>query len=207
MRPGRMGENDCMAKRVNRTIRRMAPLAVLLSLFFMHALVFAEPETKVPAPAGSESCGARLLKDQDYYTALLEEIDQARQEIALTVFFFKTNGSRDDRPDRILARLREAVRRGVRVDAVIERGKERENVSEVNADTARKLKAAGIRVCMDAPERTMHTKMIVIDRRTLFIGSHNLTQSAMNYNHEVSIRIESLPLAEEALRYMKSLCR
>jgi phosphatidylserine/phosphatidylglycerophosphate/cardiolipin synthase-like enzyme len=194
-----------MAEQARRMIRRIAPLAVLLSLF-MHALAFAEPETKGPAPVGSESCGAKLLKDQDYYTALLEEIDQARQEIALTVFFFKTNRFRDDRPDRILARLREAVRRGVRVDAIIEQGKERDNVSEVNADTARKLRAAGIRVCMDAPERTMHTKMIVIDRRTLIIGSHNLTQSALKHNREVSIRIESPPLAEEALRYMKSLC-
>lgn len=207
MGSGRMGENDCMAKRVNRTIRRMAPFAVFLSLLFMHVHVFAESETNLPAPAGSESCRARLLKDQDYYTALLEGIDQARQEIALTVFFFKTNGFRDDRPDRILEGLREAVRRGVRVDAVIERGKERENVSEVNADTARKLKAAGVKVCMDAPERTMHTKMIVIDRRTLFLGSHNLTQSALRHNHEVSIRIESPPLAEEALRYMQALCR
>ena len=195
-----------MAEQVRRTIRRMAPLAVLLSLF-MHALAFAEPETKVPAPDRPESCGAKLLKDQDYFTALLEDIDRARQEIALTVFFFKTNGYRDNRPDRILVHLREAVRRGVLVDVVIERGREKENVSKVNADTARKLRAAGIRVCMDAPDRTMHAKMIVIDRRTLFMGSHNLTQSALKYNHEVSIRIESPPLAEEALRYMKSLCR
>ena len=187
-------------------IRRMATLAVLLT-FFAQTFAFAEPGTKIPAPASPESCGAKLLKDQDYFPALLEDIDQARQEIALTVFFFKTNGFGDNRPDRILMHLREAVRRGVRVDVVIERGKKRENVSEVNANTARKLKAAGIKVCMDAPDRTMHTKMIVIDRRTLFIGSHNLTQSALKYNHEVSVRIESPPLAEEALRYMKSLCR
>lgn len=195
-----------MAERMKRMIRWMAPLAVLLTLF-AQTLAVAEPGTKVPDPASLESCGAKLLKDQDYFPALLEGIDQARQEIALTVFFFKTNGFRDNRPDRILVHLREAVRRGVRVDAVIEQGQEGDNVSEDNADTARKLKAAGIRVCMDAPDRTMHTKMIVIDRRTLFIGSHNLTQSALKYNHEVSVRIESPPLAEEALRYMKSLCR
>lgn len=194
-----------MSEQVKKMIRWMASLAVLLT-FFAQTLALAEPETKV-TPPGPESCGAKLLKDQDYFPALLEEIDKARQEIALTVFFFKTNGLRDNRPDRILVHLREAVRRGVRVDAVIEQGKERDNVSEVNADTARKLRAAGIRVCMDAPDRTMHTKMIVIDRRTLIIGSHNLTQSALKYNREVSIRIESPPLAEEALRYMKSLCR
>ena len=195
-----------MAGQVKMMIRWMAPLAVLLTLF-APTLTFAEPGTKVSTPASSESCGVRLLKDEDYFPALLEGIDRARQEIALTVFFFKTSGFKDNRPDRILVHLREAVRRGVRVDAVIEQGKERENVTEVNADAARKLRAAGIRVCMDAPDRTMHTKMIVIDRRTLIIGSHNLTQSALKHNREVSIRIESPPLAEEALRYMKSLCR
>ena len=59
---------------------------------------------------------------------------------------------------------------------------------------------------MDGPDRTTHAKMVIIDRRYLFIGSHNLTQSALKYNHEVSVRIDSPLLAEEALRYMKSLC-
>jgi phosphatidylserine/phosphatidylglycerophosphate/cardiolipin synthase-like enzyme len=195
-----------MAEQVKRMIRWMAPLTVLLGLFAA-IFAFAEPATKVPDPASPESCGAKLLKDEDYFPALLEGIDQARQEIALTVFFFKTSGFADSRPDRILAHLREAVRRGVRVDAVIEQGQEGENVNMANADAARKLRAAGISVCMDAPNRTMHTKMVVIDRRTLFIGSHNLTQSALKHNSEVSVRIASPPLAEEALRYMKSLCR
>ena len=59
---------------------------------------------------------------------------------------------------------------------------------------------------MDAPDRTTHAKLVVIDRRYLFVGSHNLTQSALKYNHEVSVRIDSPPLAEEALAYLKSLC-
>ena len=195
-----------MAEQVKRVIRWMSLLAALLTLI-APTLAPAEPGTKTPDPVSQEGCGAKLLKDGDYFAALLEGIDQARQEIALTVFFFKTNGFADNRPDRILARLREAVRRGVRVEAVIEQGQEGDNVSEVNAETAKKLRAAGIGVCMDVPERTMHTKMVVIDKRTLFIGSHNLTQSALKYNREVSVRIASPSLAEEALRYMKSLCR
>jgi phosphatidylserine/phosphatidylglycerophosphate/cardiolipin synthase-like enzyme len=51
-----------------------------------------------------------------------------------------------------------------------------------------------------------HTKLVVIDRRYLLIGSHNLTQSALKFNHEASVRIDSAPLAEEALVYMNSLC-
>jgi phosphatidylserine/phosphatidylglycerophosphate/cardiolipin synthase-like enzyme len=195
-----------MAKQLKRMIRWMAPLAVL-PVLFAATLAFAEPARSVPDPASPESCGAKLLMDEDYFPALLEAIDQARQEIALTVFFFKTNGFADSRPDRILGHLRDAVRRGVKVDAVIEQGKEGENVSRANADAVKRLRAAGIRVCIDAPNRTMHTKMVVIDRRTLFIGSHNLTQSALKYNSEASVRIASPALAEDALRYIKSLCR
>ena len=48
--------------------------------------------------------------------------------------------------------------------------------------------------------------MVVIDGRYLLIGSHNLTQSALKFNHEASVWIDSVPLAEEALQYMKSIC-
>jgi phosphatidylserine/phosphatidylglycerophosphate/cardiolipin synthase-like enzyme len=90
---------------------------------------------------------------------------------------------------------------------VLERGEpDAGGLNRNNAETAERLKRGGIRVCMDAPDRVTHTKLVVIDRRYLLIGSHNLTQSALKYNHEASIWIDSAPLAEEVLRYMKSLC-
>lgn len=191
-----------MPNRLNRGIRRIAPFAALLILF-AQATVLADPGTKAPLPA---ECDARLLMDRDYLPALLEGIDQAQREIALSVFFFKTNGFKDHQPDWVLSHLREAARRGVKVDVVVEQGQEGDSVSGDNAETVKKLKAAGIAVCMDGPEKTTHAKMVIIDRRYLFVGSHNLTQSALKYNHEVSVRIDSPSLAEEALRYMKSLC-
>ena len=194
-----------MPNRLNRGIRRITPFAALLILF-AQVSVAADPGTKAPVTAPPAGCNARLLMDRDYLPALLEGIDQARREIALSVFFFKTNGFKDHQPDRVLSHLREAARRGVKVDVVVEQGQEGDNVSGDNAETVKKLKAAGIAVCMDGPERTTHAKMVIIDRRFLFVGSHNLTQSALKYNHEVSVRIDSPSLAEEALRYMKSLC-
>lgn len=89
---------------------------------------------------------------------------------------------------------------------VLERNQDADDLNRNNAETAERLKQAGIRVCMDAPDRVTHTKLVVIDRLYVLIGSHNLTQSALKYNHEASVWIDSAPLAEEALRYMKSLC-
>ncbi|MBA4423653.1 MAG: phospholipase [Syntrophus sp. (in: bacteria)] len=195
-----------MVNRLNGSIRRIAPFTALLILFVAQAAVVADPGTKAHVPVSPAGCDTRLLIDQDYLPALLEGIDQARREIALSVFFFKTNGFKDHQPDRVLSHLREAARRGVKVDVVIEQGKERDSVSGANAETVKKLKAAGIEICMDGPDKTTHAKMVIIDRRYLFIGSHNLTQSALKYNHEVSVRIDSPSLAEEGLRYMKSIC-
>lgn len=194
-----------MARRMNGLIRCVAPSAALLILLAQGAAV-AEPgrdATGAPSPAG---CGVSLLKDQDYFPALLEGIRLARHEIALSAFFFKTMGTGNSQPELVLTHLLEAARRGVRVEAVVESGPGGDNVSRDNEETAKRLKKGGIRVCLDAPDRTAHAKLVVIDRRYLFIGSHNLTQSALKYNHEVSVRIDSPPLAEEALAYLKSLC-
>ena len=99
-----------------------------------------------------------------------------------------------------------AAGRGVRVEAILERNRDAGDISRSNAETAEKLRQGGIRVCLDSPDRQTHTKLVVIDRRYILIGSHNLTQSALKHNHEASVWIDSVPLAEEALRYMKSLC-
>lgn len=194
-----------MAPRLNRMIRRMAPsVAILILLAQTTGAAEGGPEPAAPpSPAG---CGVRLLKDRDYSPALLEGIRHSRQEIALSVFFFKTLGAGNSQPELVLTHLLEAARRGVRIDVVVENGPAGDNVSRDNEETAKRLEKEGIRVCRDAPDRTTHTKMVVIDRRYLFIGSHNLTQSALKFNHEVSVLIDSPQLAEEALLYLKSLC-
>jgi phosphatidylserine/phosphatidylglycerophosphate/cardiolipin synthase-like enzyme len=184
-------------------VRQMALWAALLVLL-VQPVRAAEQETP-PAPASVAGCEVVLLADGEYFGALIDGIDHARREILLTAFFFRTNGS-SHRPDVVLWHLGQAVRRGVRVEAVLERGPEGDNVSGDNAGTAEKLRTAGIRVCMDAPDRTIHAKLVVIDGRTLFVGSHNLTQSALRYNRELSVRIDSPRLAEEASRYMRGLC-
>jgi len=51
----------------------------------------------------------------------------------------------------------------------------------------------------------MHAKVVVIDGRCVVIGSHNWTESALRYNHEVSVLICSSDLAKEVKEYIESL--
>lgn len=191
-----------MASPGSRMVGRMAPWMALLVV----ASVVRAAERPPVVPATGEGCEVVLLADGDYFPALIYGIEGARREILLSAFFFRTNGSPDHRPDAVLRQLDKAVRRGVRVEAVLERGPDGDNVSGDNAATAEKLRMAGIEVCRDAPDRTTHAKLVVIDGRTLFVGSHNLTQSALKYNRELSVRVDCPTLAEEARRYLRALC-
>jgi len=49
--------------------------------------------------------------------------------------------------------------------------------------------------------RTTHTKLVIIDGKIVFLGSHNWTQSALQRNHEVSVLIYDEDVAKILLRY------
>jgi phosphatidylserine/phosphatidylglycerophosphate/cardiolipin synthase-like enzyme len=154
-----------------------------------------------------QGCPITLLANRDYYHALQRAIDSAREEIILSFFLYKTVGHRGSYPDVILEKLIAARQRGVRVEVTLEQGSRdrQEDADRQNRETAEKLIKAGIKVLMDSPKRTTHTKLVVIDRRYTFVGSHNLTAAALKYNNELSVLIESAAVAAEALRYIDSL--
>jgi phosphatidylserine/phosphatidylglycerophosphate/cardiolipin synthase-like enzyme len=43
----------------------------------------------------------------------------------------------------------------------------------------------------------------VIDKRYIFLGSHNLTQGALKYNNELSVLIDSPEMAAEVRAYLE----
>ena len=153
-----------------------------------------------------KGCTLTLLKNRDYFRALSEKIHEARKEIRLAFFLFKTNGRPESYPEIILRELSQAVQRGVRVTVVLERdGRPASTVNRDNGETAERLKKAGMDVHWDSPKKTTHTKLAVIDGRYTFIGSHNLTQSALKYNNEMSVMIDSPAVAEKTLHYIQGL--
>ncbi|TXL07160.1 phospholipase, partial [Methylococcaceae bacterium CS1] len=49
---------------------------------------------------------------------------------------------------------------------------------------------------------SLHTKVIVVDRNTTFIGSFNLDPRSVDINTEVGLLIDSPELAEQVIAYM-----
>lgn len=151
-------------------------------------------------------CAIRILKDRDYFRDLLRALDGAQQEIVICAYLFRANGYPDGYPDRVVERLLRAAGRGVRVEVILERSEDRgDAVNRDNEATRLRLERGGIRAKMDSPRRTTHAKLAVVDRRYTFVGSHNLTHSALKYNREFSVLIDSPTVAEEALRYIRTI--
>lgn len=146
------------------------------------------------------------LQNHRYYDALITGIKGAKREIVGCFFLFKVSGKHGGLPQRIVDELVTAKKRGVDVTIELEQDAGGKGaVYEQNRLAARILSDAGVKVRFDAPKTTTHVKAIVIDGRYVYLGSHNLTQSALKYNNELSVMIESQELAAEVTDYLNSL--
>ena len=193
---------------MKKTVPLILVIPVLLSLLpGPPAVAAARPGgTSLETTADSKGCAVTLLKNRDYFSALCEKIRDARRQIVLAFFLFRTNGRPNSYPEILLAELSRAARRGVPVTVVLEQDdRSGSTVNRDNRDVAERLRKAGVEIHFDAPKRTTHAKIAVIDRRYCFIGSHNLTASALRYNNELSVLVDSTALADRVLDYIRGL--
>lgn len=179
-------------------------LIILLLLIGYPGSVSAE-DRQVTKSSPVRSAMVELLPDESFYETLCYHIQHATQRIEIAMFIFKTTKSKNNRPKAILEELLKARKRGVSILVVLEESGHDEKLTKENRHSGNKLQKNGIEVVFDAPKTTTHAKMVVIDRRYLFIGSHNLTQAALSKNNEISVLIDQQDLAAEASRYINNL--
>ncbi|MDD2319048.1 MAG: phospholipase D-like domain-containing protein [Geobacteraceae bacterium] len=157
-------------------------------------------------PAEPRPCGATLLKNRDYGSALLEAIRESRSSIIVSCYLFKITNFPDNYPRRIADELILARRRGIDVTVILERSRDKADFLNLeNSSTATFLSRGGVDVRFDSLRKTSHAKVVVIDDRLVFLGSHNLTHSALSRNNELSVRIDSAEMAREIKTYLGKL--
>ena len=147
-----------------------------------------------------------LLSDERFFEALSQKIEGAKRSILITSFVFKTSDWPQNRAVRVLEALKKAaVARNVKVEILLERSDGNLELTESNRSTASRFSGTGVDVRLDDPRRTLHAKIAVIDETWTFLGSHNLTHSALGSNAEVSILVHSKPLAKRVSAYVARL--
>jgi len=174
----------------------------LIAAFVMLLVSLAGPVVPADFHPGSTT----LLINRDYGVALLTGLREARSSIIVSCYLFKITKFPGNLPRRIADELIRARRRGVAVSVIFEQsGNERDFLNRENRATAALLSASGIKVRFDSLRKTSHAKVVVIDDRWVFLGSHNLTHSALSRNNELSVRIDSPEMARQIKTYLGNL--
>ena len=146
-----------------------------------------------------------LLPDKQFFEVLTSYIDEARQSIRLATYVFKITDSAKNRARLLVERLAEAHDRGVDVSVLLELSDFSKSINEENEQTIQLLRKHGIQVELDSEETISHMKLVVIDDRFCFVGSHNMTHSALDYNHEFSLLVDSKEMASELTSYIERI--
>ncbi len=131
-----------------------------------------------------------LLKDEEFGTALMNAIQGADKEILITTYkmgYRQLSSTR--RVNAIVEGLGGAVKRSVKVCCILNMDNEKGLLGRINNLAAQLLREKGIRIKTGTPGRTFHAKLIIIDGAIAFVGSHNLSESSLCRNFEISLMI------------------
>jgi phosphatidylserine/phosphatidylglycerophosphate/cardiolipin synthase-like enzyme len=103
-----------------------------------------------------------------------------------------------------MAALASAAKRGVHVQVCLDLGTDRETgeIDHKHETAQAWLATHGVRVVLDEARRTTHAKVMVVDERTVALGSHNWTRSAMTTNREASLTIDDPEIGSRLMQEM-----
>jgi phosphatidylserine/phosphatidylglycerophosphate/cardiolipin synthase-like enzyme len=136
-----------------------------------------------------------LLKNTEYYFDVLNQIKQAKSKIYLFVYQIEFTSSETSRPRTLLNELVNAKNRGVDVKVMF-------NDDSINVDKLRTfLSQNGI----PYKERDLHSKVVVIDDRLVYIGSSNWRVSSLQYNNELNIKSNNINTIKDANAYLDAI--
>lgn len=164
--------------------------------------VIIQTITTVIKDSPNKQFNVYLLENKEYYGKIMEIISRANYSVYVIMFIIKYDVNEPDDPvNQLLTMLVNLYEKGVDVKVLVD-----DETYNSYPETIEFLISNGISVKLDPRSGiTTHTKMVIVDGMYVFIGSHNWTESALNYNNEVSALIISQEIAQEALTYFSSL--
>lgn len=125
-----------------------------------------------------------------YYNNLIEEVRSAKDSIRVMM---STANNYPKYPNGIQNELFDslgvAVDRGVNVRVLLDESDFAKSITETNETTAKLLRARGVKVKLDDPKVTTHAKLIVIDDRTVIVGSSNWNYPSYTETYQSNVKL------------------
>ena len=145
-----------------------------------------------------------VLTDRDYYYSVRDTLQEANSSIIVVMYsmIYDPEDSFDWAND-LIRELVNAKDRGVNVTVIIEY-RTYFGYMDRNLEAYTYLSSNGVSVKLDNDTDTDHLKLVIIDDKIVYVGSHNWSESALYYNHETSIKIISEEIAQTFKQYIET---
>lgn len=160
-------------------------------------LALAAPSTPGGLPELAPSQVTALSVPENAGPAFLSLLARAKRSIDLEALQLPPAWA--DGPNAVLAALRDAAARGVKVRIIVDG-------SEANAGTVAAVEAwardEGLSIAARAmPDRRVHNKAAVVDGAAAWMGSMNFGEASMTRNRETAVLVEGAPVATWAAAF------
>lgn len=147
-----------------------------------------------------------LLVDNQFLQVYHALLDQAKESISISTFKLELNDQpRGDKLKTIFDLLRNKIRQGIKVRVLVNWHANRHGVPRSNYPAGIFLKNCGADVRYLKNNRCCHAKLLLIDRKKIMIGSHNLSIRSCEANFEISYLIPDPETTAEAVEIFDRL--
>jgi phosphatidylserine/phosphatidylglycerophosphate/cardiolipin synthase-like enzyme len=150
-------------------------------------------------PADLTANQAVPVNDREYFSTMKALIDMANDSVHVSMFEIKWY---PDYPDssmnEILDALIRAKKRGIDVRIVTD-----EYLTDKPVLTY--LEQNGLDIRYDSEETTTHSKLVIIDKKLVMVGSTNWSFYALEKNNEANVLIYSEDLAQQYEEYFRQV--
>jgi phosphatidylserine/phosphatidylglycerophosphate/cardiolipin synthase-like enzyme len=162
-----------MSNRTQRTYRVWIVLALLSAAGWLS--IASDQITVLPLVGHVESAV--------YRESVLAVLSGASESVEVML----SSVSVEENP--LLPALAEAVSRGVRVRALIDASDWAPEITTRNMPALEYLRSHGVDVRFDAPEVTLHAKLVIVDQESVILGSSNWNHYAFTQHRQSDVLI------------------
>jgi phosphatidylserine/phosphatidylglycerophosphate/cardiolipin synthase-like enzyme len=126
-----------------------------------------------------------------YPTVVVPLIQAATQTIDIIMYEWKWyTHEKAGGVEKFNLAIQNAARRGVKVRVLMNIESMGHAITKINTHTEQFLRLAGVEVKFGQIGVATHAKLLILDQRTLILGSHNISKGSFSRNQEASVVIE-----------------
>lgn len=147
--------------------------------------------------------GIEVLFGSCYHTRVVELLTAAVSQIEISIFHIALPNPNHP-TSQLLFAVKAAHERGVAVRVLVDSDRQEDPYlsTVINKPAVDYLRAAGVPVRQDAPDKLLHSKCVMIDDERLLIGSHNWTAGSYFQFDDLTLAIRSASMiAQQRQRF------